>query len=541
MGWKQSRLFALVGSVAVAVALLAVIPALGQTTPEEYVSFSAGAGQAQFAYNTTTQEVKTRNGCQLDTAIPQTLMAVAAGGGSNRLPGLFSDSLGVKSPGSNANGTPCSQVDGNETLILQPGTSLAGKSFSRVKLDLEMSGNAIVNLFFDDDPAPYELHTGTSYSALCSQNSELPGCNGSTPQSGPYLVNSGPGQKQAACAAPQNSGPNSGANDNCIWTVDPGVSFTRIELTVAGGGTVSLEGGSDTGQPSLFYLQANQPPVANDQTVDLDYAVDVSGDPVPFIFVLDSDDDHDFVLAASDPDGDELTITLASTTTSAGGTVAVIADGTAIRYTPPEGFTGQDSFTYTVADPEGLTDSAIVTIREQFTCDDTIEVDDGTVSGIYGRKGVCSDDKVYLLDIITTTNGASIRFVPQSADADPVEDCSVVPTPAACGDEYFAELTFAPREMANAPDTGKLQYDPVNRAAEDPIVFRDMRWCQVDPYEVEAETGEWPDPDDILPEPVNGIGESWCIVWVATGIGDTGMTVTTWSVYGIGDPIKGIT
>src|SRR5690606_38681639 len=60
----------------------------------------------------------------------------------------------------------------------------------------------------------------------------------------------------------------------------------------------------------------------------------------------------------SDPDGDSLSIT--ATSQPANGSVAI--EGEEIVYTPAEGFTGSDSFTYTVSDPEGLTATATVTI-----------------------------------------------------------------------------------------------------------------------------------------------------------------------------------
>jgi hypothetical protein len=57
------------------------------------------------------------------------------------------------------------------------------------------------------------------------------------------------------------------------------------------------------------------------------------------------------MLNDADPDGDPLTVESISPTTSAGGTVAVAAG--VLTYTPPSGFQGTDSFTYTVSDGRG--------------------------------------------------------------------------------------------------------------------------------------------------------------------------------------------
>ena len=60
---------------------------------------------------------------------------------------------------------------------------------------------------------------------------------------------------------------------------------------------------------------------------------------------------------ASDADGDELTY---ENTNPSNGTLSV--SGTRFTYTPASGFTGQDSFQYTVTDPSGISSTATVTI-----------------------------------------------------------------------------------------------------------------------------------------------------------------------------------
>jgi hypothetical protein len=61
----------------------------------------------------------------------------------------------------------------------------------------------------------------------------------------------------------------------------------------------------------------------------------------------------------SDPDGDALVVALAGQ--AAHGTVALQADNT-VRYTPTAGFTGTDSFAYTLRDTKGATSTANVSI-----------------------------------------------------------------------------------------------------------------------------------------------------------------------------------
>ncbi|WP_281283808.1 ThuA domain-containing protein [Nocardioides dongxiaopingii] len=103
----------------------------------------------------------------------------------------------------------------------------------------------------------------------------------------------------------------------------------------------------------------NRAPVADDDTATTEQgtALDV---PV--------------LVGDTDPDGDDLTVT--AVTDPANGTTAINADGT-VRYTPGAGFTGTDTFGYTVSDGV-LTDTATVTVTVTEPCgptssDDTFE------------------------------------------------------------------------------------------------------------------------------------------------------------------------
>lgn len=91
------------------------------------------------------------------------------------------------------------------------------------------------------------------------------------------------------------------------------------------------------------FVTANSPPIAQDDSAT------TSEDVAVTIDVRAND---------SDPDGDHLTLTLA--TQPAHGSVAII-NGT-IRYTPATGFAGDDEFLYTITDGRGGTDFAKVSV-----------------------------------------------------------------------------------------------------------------------------------------------------------------------------------
>lgn len=104
------------------------------------------------------------------------------------------------------------------------------------------------------------------------------------------------------------------------------------------------KGGLDTGSVTVSVSPVNDAPVARADaaTTGMDTSV--------VIYVLLND---------SDPEGQERAIVAYDATSARGGTVAC---DTACVYTPPAGFTGTDTFTYTITDPEGLVDTGTVTI-----------------------------------------------------------------------------------------------------------------------------------------------------------------------------------
>ena len=256
MGRNRKRTYALLASVAL-LSTLVVVPAFGDSHLEgiDAIEFTAVDGVPRFEYSGLDSQILGFDGNTCKIADPaggttDTILNLSSTGGA---PGLNDNSIGVRANGRNANGTPCSQIDGAEALTITPGNQLTGAMFSKARLDLEVTGNVVVKLTLSDGGAnssTFTLQTGTSIT---------PAQSGGVDTEAPYLVDTNPDDDPDltdACAAASSSGPNSNVNDNCIWTVEPGHDFNSIRLAVANGGTVSLEGGSDTGadNTSLFYL-----------------------------------------------------------------------------------------------------------------------------------------------------------------------------------------------------------------------------------------------------------------------------------------------
>jgi hypothetical protein len=104
-------------------------------------------------------------------------------------------------------------------------------------------------------------------------------------------------------------------------------------------------GGFALGTVMLKVMQVNDAPIAND-----DFGYTTLSQPV-LVKVLEND---------SDIDSGELNV--GSVGTASHGTVTIRPDGKGVIYTPSNGYSGNDEFTYTVTDGS-LTDSATVTIK----------------------------------------------------------------------------------------------------------------------------------------------------------------------------------
>jgi hypothetical protein len=128
-------------------------------------------------------------------------------------------------------------------------------------------------------------------------------------------------------------------NDQLVYTPDEG--FDGIDTFTY---TVSdTHGGTSSATVFVAVTSVNDAPLAQDDSQSLTVG------ETSIIPVLAND---------VDPDGD--TLTIVSVTPPASGTVTVL--GADLQYSPDEGFTGTDSFTYTVSDPDGRVDTATVTI-----------------------------------------------------------------------------------------------------------------------------------------------------------------------------------
>lgn len=534
--------------------------------------FQYGSGSGATTQNLTTQS----NNCKINSAEP--IMHLTATG-SQAVPGLNGTDIGVRT-NSSGNGTPCGQVDSGESLTLSPSSTgvIAGRTFSAVRLDLEMTGNAVVKLTLKNGATTlpgYSLQTGTSITVPVS---------GTT--SPPYVLTSTtPGTY--ACAAANSSGPNNAFNDNCEWTVQPGSPFTSVALTTVSVGTVALEGSNDFGGntafDTVFFLSDQAPtpqpdgPYAVNQGTTLNVAAPG---------VLGND---------SDPDGNSLTV--GSNTQPSHGTATVNSDGS-FTYTPTAGYFGGDSFTYSATD--GLMSTAATV---SINVNATPVASDFSV-GVFENASVVVDLLGHVNDpdngpppltaavvaqpangSVTNSNG-TFTYTPTAGYSGPdsftydavdgggavsnTATVSVTVTPVMCTDDTVTSqsgtvigsftlltpstckgyslatdqsnggsVTFLPSgaDLVNfrgfvqfgssASDPGTLngstlQYDPTGGSNYQPVP-----WCQNVVFDTSGKVTSATVP----------AGNTWCIASVNTIPDSTGTTTTPiWQVYGHDDP-----
>jgi len=125
-------------------------------------------------------------------------------------------------------------------------------------------------------------------------------------------------------------------------------------------------GASATATVSVTVTDTNQPPNAVTDALTAQLNTAITFDPR---------------VNDTDPNGD--TLTIASATTPVHGTTAVVA-GTAVRYTPATGYLGADSFSYTLSDGQGGSDTATVSVTVAGTNSPPVAVNDGMIaSGFY--------------------------------------------------------------------------------------------------------------------------------------------------------------
>ncbi|MEM7478096.1 MAG: Ig-like domain-containing protein [Planctomycetota bacterium] len=158
--------------------------------------------------------------------------------------------------------------------------------------------------------------------------------------------------------------------------------------------TISDGSATDTATVNVTVNEVTNPPNAEDDSLTLDE--DTQGS----VAVLDND---------SDPDGDSLTIQ--SFTQGSNGAVAI--SGNDLVYTPNANFNGSDSFSYTINDGSGNTDSATVAVTVTPVNDNPVANDDSATTdqdvavdiNVLGNDSDVDGDSLTVASVANGSNG----------------------------------------------------------------------------------------------------------------------------------------
>ncbi|MBV7409941.1 Ig-like domain-containing protein [Maritimibacter sp. DP1N21-5] len=297
------------------------------------------------------------------------------------------DAISIDSFTNGTNGTVSQDGDGN--LVYTPNDGFTGpdsftytitdgagnQDTATVSVDVGAAPNS--NPDAVDDTASTIAGTPVTFNVLA---------NDTDPENDPLQITQ-------LIGAPANGTLTAGANPGeFIYTPNAGFIGTEsFSYTISDG-----NGGTDTASVTIDVT-----PNGNNAVVAKDDALDIDEDTSIIVDLTDND---------FDPQGDSFSVTALGT--PANGTATLLADGT-VQYTPDPDFFGTDSFTYTITDIYGATDTATVTVNVDPVNDDpnadddvvVIEQDSPVVIDVIANDSDPDGDPLEVLDYTQPSNG----------------------------------------------------------------------------------------------------------------------------------------
>ncbi len=286
--------------------------------------------------------------------------------------------------------------------------------------------------------------------------------NDSDPNGDPLTVTAAtPGTNGSTSIS--TNGTTSPTDDVVVYTPNSGFTGTdSFTYTISDG-----MGGLDTATVTVTVNPA--PNAAPDATNDT--ASTIASTPIS-VAVLGND---------SDPNGDPLTVTAATPGTN--GSTSISTNGTTsptddvVVYTPNSGFTGTDSFTYTISDGMGGLDTATVTVTvtgKDNNPPDAVK-DYATSDGMPIRIDVLANDtdpdgdKLTITNITDGTNGKT--SIDTKGTTSPTDDVVVyTPDPGFHGTDKF---TYTISDGMGGLDTATVKVTVTGNGNDSPDAVND--------------------------------------------------------------------
>ena len=190
----------------------------------------------------------------------------------------------------------------------------------------------------------------------------------------------------------------------------------------------------------------DNPPVAEDDINTTEINQSVSGN----VLTNDKDPNPGDELAVVNPVTGVAATRAVSVNTTGGGTVVINPDGSYL-YSPATDFTGEDTFTYTVTDDGGNTDTAEVSIEVR---DRNIPVDPTDPSTPYNAAPIASDDTFTLFTDVPLLSDVT------GNDSDPDGDVITIATPSGQAATTPQTITTAEGGSVELNTDGSFTYIP---------------------------------------------------------------------------------
>ena len=202
---------------------------------------------------------------------------------------------------------------------------------------------------------------------------------------------------------------------------EPDENYSVLLSNVEGPATLGVSSVTTT----IIDDDENQGPDAANDAFSTDFETDVGGNVLP----------ND-----SDPENDPLTVTTTGILTTANGGAATIDAAGNFTYSPPAGFSGVDTFVYTITDGNGGSDSAVVTIT--------------VAEPIVENLGPDAVDDAYVTALDTAVSGNVLDGTGGGLDTDPDSDPLTVTS--------AGTLTTANGGTVTIDAAGNFTYDPAD-------------------------------------------------------------------------------
>lgn len=268
-------------------------------------------------------DVLSNDNSGVDSSSQETLTITDVSGGS------AGGAITIGNSGLIVNYTPGSNFEGTETFTYTVSDGRGGSAQGTVSVSVNADNPAPVPT--NDEFTVTEDAASATFDVLANDTTE--------PDETLTIV---------SVSSSQQGGQVSVSANNLTIQYQPGANFSGQEIFTY---TIRDSGGAEaTGLVTFNVTEVNDAPEAVDDTFTA-----LSGDATTTLTVLANDTTTDA--------GETLTITAVSAAPANSGTLAIASDSQSITYTPPsDDFEGSFSFTYTIDDGNGLTDTATVTL-----------------------------------------------------------------------------------------------------------------------------------------------------------------------------------